>query len=165
MAEYFKIFEFHTLEIIGGWFATVSLGLFVKLIITSVSKSIDKTISEDRGEEIYQDWDKLVDPKDSGGVWLGNLERTLFYILFLIGKPEGIAFWLTIKVASKWEIWQNIVNVPDDDIKDDDYEWLDLVTRRKWGSRVLQRFLIGTLVNVLIGFVGALLAWYLINMA
>ena len=66
----------------------------------------------------------------------------------------GLAF----KVASKWNAWTNIIAVPKELPGLDPLEYL--AARRKWGSRVLVTFLVGTLANVLAGYFGAAVALY-----
>ena len=35
----------------------------------------------------------------------GTIERTLYIVSFLVGKPEFIVAWLAFKVAGGWRIW------------------------------------------------------------
>jgi len=91
-------------------------------------------------------------------VWLGFFESILFYISIILKIPELIFGWFAFMVASKWEIWANVVKVPEkieNEIKNDlDY----LRARHAWGSRLLQRFLLGTMMNLIAAFIGALIA-------
>lgn len=70
-----------------------------------------------------------------------------------MGQYIMVGGWLAFKMAAKWESWKNIVQVPDN---------LDGVTPLNWfkarealGSYMFARFLIGTLLNLLIGLVSA----------
>jgi hypothetical protein len=83
--------------------------------------------------------------------WLGRLEGLLFFGAFLLA-PDGlviVAGWLAFKVASKWEVWSNIIQV--------DKNELDPKQRRRIGVAVQNRFLIGTLLNIIIAGMAALL--------
>ena len=92
-------------------------------------------------------------PNPKGGEFLGKLERITFFAALATCHPELIAGWLLFKVASKWEFWQNIVKVG---TGDDGH--MTLHTRRAWGSNVYQRFLSGTLLNILFAGLGYLVA-------
>ncbi|MCI0451602.1 MAG: hypothetical protein L0Z51_04310 [Candidatus Latescibacteria bacterium] len=90
---------------------------------------------------------------EHAGKWLGGLERLVALASAWTGAYELLAGWLAFKVASKWEVWSNVLKVPDSlpDVPPLEY----LKARRIWGSLMLMRFLIGTLSNVLLGFVAA----------
>ena len=89
---------------------------------------------------------------DRGARWVGGLERVLFFVGFLQESPELVAGWLLFKVASKWESWQNIIRVPESLDGVDSFEFLRY--RHAWGVKVMQRFLIGTLSNILAAIAG-----------
>jgi hypothetical protein len=46
-----------------------------------------------------------------GGKWftaeMGLVERTIFWIAFLIGRWEIAAAWVALKIGSKWGAWSN----------------------------------------------------------
>ena len=79
-------------------------------------------------------------------------EITLFYICLFIGSIQGIGVWLVFKVAAKWESWTNIVKVPAEIKNVDDFEYLEL--RNNLATIVLQKFLIGTIGNILAAMIG-----------
>lgn len=86
--------------------------------------------------------------------WLGGLECCLAYIATLLFHQEAAAViggWLAFKVASKWESWQNVVQVPDTLGEPVSSPLDSLRARRQWGALLYTRFLIGTLLNVLLG--------------
>jgi len=102
----------------------------------------------DKWRRIVHPAEKLIAPNK----WLGWSEIILFYICLFISRPEGIGAWLVFKVAAKWESWTNIVKVPAD-IKDmDTFEYLEL--RNNLATVVLQKFLIGTIGNILAAMIG-----------
>jgi len=110
-------------------------------------------------EVIKRKWDDIIQPGDydpskklkGGGFYLGLLERVFFYFAFLMWAPELIIGWLVFKVGSKWEVWQNIVKVPP---TANEEPIVGLISRRMWGSRILQGFLVGTMGNIIAGLLG-----------
>jgi len=73
--------------------------------------------------------------------WLGWLELVAFYMAIWHGDGAEwlVAGWLGFKVAAKWETWSNIIKVPGEG---------DVQDRMHWGTWILQRFLIGTIANI-----------------
>ncbi len=142
-----------------GIVVTKVLGFVVKSILDWVSSEIDRNPQDGLGKV---EWEETIAPVGKrGGQLLGELERFFFYITIISSYPQLILGWLAFKVASKWEILTNLVKVPEE--KDQDTK-LSMRARRAWGDRVLQRFLIGTLGNILAGFLGALTTLVLLEM-
>lgn len=84
---------------------------------------------------------------------LGLLERVLFFVCFWLGAWELAAAWLAFKLASKWQSWSSIVKVPE--AAPDGVDQLDYLSAKNvWASQVLQRWLIGVLLNILVAFAG-----------
>lgn len=141
-------------QIIIGLLIVFFLGLFVECIVKYVQKNIPL---HPPNKVIKKKWEELTGG-DEGGVILGNLERLLFFGAFWIHMPEVVAAWLAFKVASKWQVWSNITSVPKTLPGVDEMEYL--IARRRWGSQLLTTFLVGTLSNVIIGFLGSLVGQY-----
>lgn len=159
MPEYYiSLIESLCSVLVGFLIALFSGCLVVECILDKVTKEID----DNRGQGYStKEWKDLLEPPKAGGCWLGAFERIFFFFSFLILKPELLAVWLAFKAASKWDVWQNIIKVPgESDTRD---ERLTLNVRRVWGSRVMQRFLIGTLLNILLGLAGAIVTWVLLE--
>lgn len=96
------------------------------------------------------------------GIWIGRLESFIFYISFLHFEESAvyvIGGWLAFKVASKWETWNNIHKVPVYFKGIDENEFFKF--RRVWGDTVYERFIIGTLFNIFIGFFAYLFVQFL----
>jgi len=114
-----------------------------------------------------KDWDEATGGEGIAepGKWLGIIERLLIFFAVWINEYTIIAAWLAFKVATKWEVWNNIVKVPDllPESKDNLSTLCYLKARRAWGAMVLSGFLIGTITNVLIGFVLASGIHYLLK--
>jgi hypothetical protein len=87
------------------------------------------------------------------GKLLGNLERLVAASAVWTSSYEIIVGLLAFKVASKWEIWSNVVRLPDEIPGIEPLTYLR--ARRLWGSNMLMRFLIGSFANVLLGFAAA----------
>jgi len=152
-----------SLGLVGTWVLAIFIGwLFGKItrqIQDNLEKDIDSLIEKVTiTEEIKKKWKNIIDIGDkltSPTKWLGIFEITFFYAC-LFFQPAGIGAWLVFKVAAKWESWTNIVKVPDK-IKSgeqelDEFEYLEL--RNKLATAVSQKFLIGTLGNILAAAVG-----------
>jgi hypothetical protein len=97
-------------------------------------------------------WEDIVDRRRAGG-WIGFLELLLFLACFLNQAYLLLAGWLAFKVATKWEAWANIVRVPEElpKVKGIDF----LRARSQLGSYILSRFMIGTLLNILVAVVAS----------
>lgn len=114
---------------------------------------------------LWADWIK--DPTPDAAAWLGALERALSYvsvIAFRDDAPLIIGGWLAFKVASKWEVWGNVIQVPAS-LANKHVEFTYLIARRRWGSVILTRFLIGTLFNLLTGVVAGLATLFLVRVS
>lgn len=153
-------------KIISGLLVGWVLALFVGELFSDFTRRIQDNLTKDikspqkntLTEEIRNRWNAVVNIGDSlisPNRWLGRFEVTFFYIC-LFSRPEGIGAWLVFKVAVKWESWANIVKIPNK-IKSgekeiDDLEFLEL--RNKLATVVSQKFMIGTLGNILAAIVG-----------
>ena len=132
-----------------GLSLSILLGYFVK-------KLLIKLVPEPQQPEGLDNavWSILTERIDSGK-WVGFFERILCLVAFWIGQFTIIAAWFAFKLAAKWEVWKNIIRLPD--ILDNTSQLLWFDARRKIGSNLLARFLLGTLINVLIGVTAAYL--------
>lgn len=108
-----------------------------------------------------QHW-KDITEMPAGGEIVGRLELILYFIA-LLSNPVYIGGLLTFKIAAKWEAWKNIVQVPDHKLDAFPSEISYFIFRRKLGSRLLNRFLVGTFGNILFAVVGyGFYKWFLI---
>jgi hypothetical protein len=136
------------IDVILGLLVTILLGFVVSPLLEYTKKSMPLPPPND---SLAVQWGKLVSSNESGRV-LGHLERLLFFGAFLAGAEVVIAGWLAFKVASKWNAWTNVIAVPKEVAGIDSMDLL--IARRHWGSRILMTFLVGTLANVIAGYVG-----------
>jgi len=133
-----------------GLAIAILLGPVVGWLVSTSTKSIELLPPAGINR---QEWLAAIRmPSEIPGKWLGFLERALSFIAFATNGLEIIAGWLAFKVASKWEIWHNIVHVPK--TLEDATPLSYLRARRAWGSWMMMRFLIGTIGNILAGFAG-----------
>ena len=84
------------------------------------------------------------------------LESLLIYLSLIVFDQNAaviIGGYFAFKVASKWQSWHDIIQFPPklEHVPDIDY----FIARRRFGSILFVRFLLGTLTNVLIGFLAA----------
>jgi hypothetical protein len=94
--------------------------------------------------------------------WLGWMERFGFFLAFWSGEAVLVGGWLAFKVASKWAAWQNIVKVPE---SNENFSGEQLASARfRLGTHLLQRFLLGTLGNVLAALVGVAVGKLLVQL-
>jgi hypothetical protein len=86
---------------------------------------------------------------------MGILERFLVLAAFWIPEWAIIGGWLAFKLASGWQTWANIIKVPSEFPGVPPLQYF--LWRKQLGAYVYSRFIIGTLLNILVG----LLAWYI----
>lgn len=129
-----------------GAFVTVGLGTCVTLLLKCLVKAPEKPPS------VTDDQWTAITKRSGAGEWIGFFERLLFFSAFSFDQLQIIAAWLAFKLAAKWEAWKNIVQVPPsiDEIKP--LAWYHV--RRVLGSWLLSRFLLGTLMNIIVGGIG-----------
>ena len=139
-------------QILVGLLATFLLGLTVKPLLKHAKKSMP--LPPPNGA-LAAEWSRVVSGNEGGRV-LGHLERFLFFCAFFANADAVVAGWLAFKVASKWNAWTNVVSVPKDIAGVDPIGFL--IARRSWASHLLMTFLIGTLANVIAGFLGVMVA-------
>lgn len=133
-------------QVLIGLLAMLILGLGVKPLMDYAKRSMHLPPPSAR---LKAQWVALTKGNEGGRV-LGYLERFLFFGAFWAEAQIVVGAWLAFKVASKWNAWSNIVAVPQaiEGLDPIDY----LIARRSWGSHLLMTFLIGTLSNLIIGF-------------
>jgi len=106
--------------------------------------------------------------------YLGFGERVLFFIAFSSSQYLLIVgVWLSFKLASKWQTWSSVIKMPEDlnltgnNNKDQDQKkgqkqeqdpLKEFEIRNRFGTNLLQRWLIGTLANLLLGYLASVVA-------
>ena len=142
------------LAALTGVFVTFALGKHVNSLVERIRAAVPTDAPSGVAQD---DWNQVTVTDPGPGQWLGSLERLLFFASIWFNAWEVVAGWLLFKVASKWEVWNNIVKVPESLGPDTD-GLSQLRARHGWGTRVLQSFLAGTLANILTGVVAAVAA-------
>ena len=108
-------------------------------------------------------WENL-NPQTAGhdGKWIGWLEQVIGVIAALSGHYEFIGGYLVFKVASKWEVYSNIVKIPDQlaDVEPKDFFFL----RKRLAGLLYSRFVLGTSTNIIIGvLIGYIISFIFFN--
>ena len=136
------------LQLLVGLIVVLLLGYGVKPLMDRAKEKVTLTPP---GEAFKEKWAELTAGNEAGRI-IGTLERFFFFGAFWAGAPSAIGVWLAFKVASKWNVWSNVVALPDslEGATQLDY----VIARRRWSSHLLITFLVGTLANLLIGFLG-----------
>jgi len=132
-----------------GLVVMLGLGIVAGPLLAYVKRSY---VLSPPNDTLKEKWGALTQG-DRAGVVLGYLERLVFFLAFWLDASAVVATWLAFKVASKWNVWSNVISVPKTITGVDDLDYL--IARRRWGSQVLMTFLIGTLFNVLVGLVAS----------
>ena len=139
----------------------ILLGLPIRAILDSISQHIKIDAPEGIDPE---DWDKLIEiPGRYGGKWIGISDRLIFFVALWAGAPLLVAAWLAFKLASKWEAWTNLTRVPKD-LKGAKHAIQYFIARTRWSSRTMQRFVVGTALNLLSAFIGIGIFYILITL-
>lgn len=142
-------------------------GDFTRIIQRNLDNSLRTLPREFRKKwrKIINIGDKLTGPTKI----LGFLEIIFFYLCLFFNTIEGIGIWLVFKVGTKWETWANVVKIPEEidctTAGIDNLKYLEL--RNKMGTVIMQKFLIGTLGNIIsavIGFVVFCLGGFVITL-
>ena len=144
-----------------NWYLVVFLALAVVLtagVGPLVKRVLDEVTRRYKKPDAFEteDWKQYVNSTDlmlKGGEhsgWiLGNLERLLFVTAIWQDAMLLIPSWLVVKVATKWHVWSGFL--AQYYVKS---EINNATThgRRYLSWRLSQRFLIGSLLNVLLAF-------------
>ncbi|MDG9671061.1 hypothetical protein ONV78_25190 [Hahella sp. CR1] len=131
-----------------GALITILLGRVTAYLVSRVGKEIRHSNQE---LSVNEDWRRFIGGNE-GGYILGCLERILFYCVLWDDKPIVVGGWLAFKVASKWQVWANVISLPEsiDGLSDIDLK----VAKRIWGNELMATFLVGTLSNLVIALLG-----------
>ena len=140
--------------ILGLLFCVFVLNKIVKRLVGKKTKEKIILTGNFQNTTIENRWKKVIefDPEEISEI-LGRLECAFFYLSIFFGEYILVGGWLALKVAAKWQVWQQIIQVPNKIDKNTDVlEYLK--ARYVWGTRMLYSFLIGTLANILAAFAG-----------
>ena len=124
-------------------------GVIVGLVLAVVTKSYRRPslIPEDKWANYTKGVDLLTGGSRWSGFLVGALERLFFFAAFWSEAHLLIPGWMAVKVATKWQVWSNFLqgtHLPD---------WSgpqNTLAKRYTLWRVSQRFLIGSLLNILL---------------
>ncbi len=149
------------LAFLTGVGVTLVVGLFTGRAIYRATADIKKpdVVGEDEWEKFWSSGGKR------GKVWIGVLERILFFLCIWSGSIALIAALLAFKVATKWRSWDVIVGLANsfsggkkspsaEGATPESGGFVHLTARKAIGSRVVTSSLVGTMWNLLAAFIG-----------
>lgn len=87
---------------------------------------------------------------------IGYVETMSYFLVFSLGNPELIGGWLAFKVASKWQVWSNIIRLPEKIAETKALSYIE--AKNKIASHTLQRWFLGNILNILAGAFAAMSA-------
>jgi hypothetical protein len=111
----------------GYFYATILAALpvfWVMHLMWSILRSQTPTRSTNDGSLHPNEWQTIT---------IGIIERSLYLTAILIGKPEFIAVWLTLKTVSQSKRW----------------------SENHFGRAIYNNFLVGNSLSILFAFAGA----------
>ena len=123
-----------TIFIALGYFVSLVVGQFITARITKYLWSIAE--KEVKDLQINDMNEKPIRTSPLIARWHGVAERFVYTSTVLLGKPEGIAFWLAFKAVMRWKVY------------DDD-------ARQIPGSAI---YVVGTIVSLTFGVIGGMIA-------
>ncbi len=132
--------------------ALVFILLFGRFVDNYIQKINKLSVSED-DEELMDKMNKVLfvpSEERSPNKYLGIGERILFFIAFNTSQPLLIGSWLAFKLASKWQTWSAVIKLPEDLQLAEPHKELEI--RNRYGTNLLQRWLIGTMANIIVGY-------------
>jgi hypothetical protein len=151
-------------DLSGWWFVlgitlTFVVGFLFDKLIRNIHKRFETYSSPPQGipKEKWKESVHINEALRKPTCWLGYFEKFLFFIAICGQEFEIIGFWLVFKVASKWEVWHSITKVPQEiyDVKGNKIDELEyLRARNELASLTLQKWLIGTLANIVAAIMG-----------
>lgn len=145
------------ISFIIGLIATEAFGSLLPIFLNCTERKIH---IESPVSISNKQWKDLWDVPEGGDI-VGHLERILYFIALLF-DPLYIGGLLTFKIAAKWEAWKNVVQVPQQKPEGFPSELSYFIFRRKLGSKLLNRFLVGTFSNILFAVAGyGFYQWFL----
>jgi hypothetical protein len=133
-----------------GLVLALLLGLCVGPLLGKVEKFIE--IPEPKASK--EVWD-FVMVRSGTGVILGAVEQAIFFVALWTDGWPLLASWLAFKVASKWQSWTHVAQLPPppppaDAAATSEYA----ILRHKWVARRYITFVVGTGTNILLAAFG-----------
>jgi hypothetical protein len=145
-----------------GFLVTVFFGSIVSYVLKYATQKIPLDPPQTANDTQKDQWKILVEGNEGGAV-IGYIERTIFFAAILLNQPLIIGTWLAFKVASKWQVWGDIISVPN---KIEGIDDLDLLkAKRQWGSHLFVTFLVGTGWNIIAAMLGVAVSHSLESLA
>jgi hypothetical protein len=131
------------------------IALFLGMLVGPLLGVVDNKTKPPDPRVLPKDiWDVVLARAGSGPI-LGVIEQSIFFIAFWSDGWPLLASWLAFKVASKWQSWTHVAQLPAPPPADDlravqEY----VILRHKWVARRYMTFMIGTGANILLAAFG-----------
>src|SRR5713226_7808202 len=138
---------------VGVSFALV-IALLLGLFVGPLLGKVEKLIEVPELEASKEVWGFLMFRGDSGLI-LGAIEQAVFVVALWTDGWPLLASWLAFKVASKWQSWTHVAQIPappsaNDAAASDRHAML----RHKLVARRYTTFIVGTGANILLAAFG-----------
>ncbi len=151
-----SFFIFRKLSLVGIYFSiiiTFYLALLVSYWFKKIQENEDFIPPERIDKEFWNKTFNLPENKLVATKYIGILESFLSLISFVSKNYVLLVAWLAFKQASKWAAWNTILKLPENINTIEELQYFK--ARNIIGSHTLQRWLLGTLSNIMVGFIGA----------
>lgn len=96
------------------------------------------------------DWSKWYE-MNTGGAWIGRMERPIFFAAFWLQLWALIPAWLVMKTAFYWQ-GANFIAFPDERPRPEQWEYM--MAKRQLGSHHVATSLTGTGANIVVALLG-----------
>jgi hypothetical protein len=127
---------------------TIALGFGVGCLVRSVGAALPTPPPNEEPATVAL-WNRLTG-QNTGGRWIGNVERVVFFAACWSGQWLLLSSWLVFKLALYWQ-GANFSALPEKDPAAD-LAWL--VARRQLGTHHVATVLVGTGANIVLALVG-----------
>lgn len=136
----------------------VSVGLVIALVlgllVGPLLGKIEKLIEIPEAQTSRGVWEVVMERSRSGFI-LGAIEQAVFFVALWTDGWPLLASWLAFKVASKWQSWTHVAQLPtpppvQNVAATDQYA----ILRHKWVARRYITFVVGTGTNILLAAFG-----------
>ena len=155
--------NFITAQFFVGLFLTWLFAILVNNHMAKLTKSIDFSVPKGINAEDWKNAFTISEERRKPNIVIGFLEATFFFVSFYSNMFALIGGWLTFKLASKWQTWNAIVKIPEklDDKSVDQIQYIGAKNQIAWFT--LQRWLLGTLGNIVAGLFGVILSTFFVK--
>jgi hypothetical protein len=131
-----------------GLAVTLALGFGVGSLVRSAGASLGELTPPN--EQVREQWRDLV-TLETGGRWIGHVERPLFFAAAWLNGWVLLSAWLVMKTALYWQ-GSTFAAYPSEPPNVDQTAYL--AAKRRLHSHYVTTLLVGTAANLLAAFIG-----------